>query len=324
VAEAVAAERQQSPDAIEIRTPGLADGVKQASASLQAIDGGRAEVVVISDFQKGSLDSSGVAAIPEGVGLRFVRIGRDASRESFPGWRGFAAGGTSGEQRITLDGPRTRVALVAAQPARMPAILARPEEEGAVASMQRAVSAAGAPALPADRGLTVIFPGAPVPAIDTVRAPWMIEALLRARADEGLRAAASAHAADLDPQLSAAWRPIVRTVSGNPLVAVAAAQQNLAAYVSASPATLVAAAALRSLLYAVAPPQPWSEREVESISPSQLSAWTRQAGPRPGQRSGKAPGDAQWIWGLALLMLAIETVVRRARPESREEGRRAA
>jgi hypothetical protein len=324
VAEAVAAERQQSPDAIEIRTPGLADGMKQASASLQAIAGGRAEIVVISDFQKGSLDPSGLAAIPEGLGLRLIRIDRDAARESFAGWRGFAAGASSVEQRITLDGPRTRVALVTAQSARSPVILGRPEDGHAVASMQRVVSAAGAPALPADRGLTLIFPGAPMPAVDAVRAPWMIEALLRTQTDERLRAAASAHVSDVDPHLSAVWRPIVRTVSGHPLVAVAAAQQNLAVYVSASPATLVAAAALRSLLYAVAPPQPWSEREVESISASQVSAWTRQPGPRPAQRTGKAPGDARWIWGLALLMLAVETIVRRAPQEAREEGRRAA
>ena len=163
-----------------------------------------------------------------------------------------------------------------------------------------------------------------MPVVDTVRAPWMIEALLRARADARLQAAASAHASDVDPHLSAVWRPIVRTVSGHPLVAMAAVQQNLAVYVSASPATLVAAAALRSLLYAVAPPQAWSEREVESISASQLSAWTRQPGPRPGQRSGQAPGEARWIWGLALLMLAVETIVRRTPQESREEGRRAA
>jgi hypothetical protein len=324
VAEAVAGERQQSADAIEIRTPDLADGLKQASASLQAIGGGRAEIVVISDFQRGSLDSSGVALIPEGLGLRLVRIGRDVARESFAGWRGFAAAAATVEQRITLDGPRTRVALVTAQSARMPAILARPEDGDAVASMQRAVSAAGAPALPPDRGLTLIFPGAPMPAVETVRAAWMIEALLRARADERLHAAASAHAPDVDPHLSAVWRPIVRTVSCHPHPALAAAPQYLSALQQASPATLVSAAALRSLLYAVAPLQPWSEREVESISASQLSAWTRQPGPRSGQWRGKAPGDARWIWGLALLMLAVETIVRRTHQEGREEGRRAA
>jgi hypothetical protein len=324
VAEAVAAERQQSPDAIEVRTRDLLDGVREASASLEAIDGGRAEIAIVSDFQKGSLDSSVVAAIPDGLGVRFIRIGREAARESFAGWRGFAAGGPSVEQRITLDGPRTRVALLAVQPSRLPAILVSPDDASAVASMQRAVSSAGAPALPVDRGLTLVFPGAPMPAVDAIRAPWMIDALLRARADERLRAAASAHSADVDPHLPAVWRPIVLGGSGHPLVAVAAAQQNLAAYVSASPATFVAAAALRSLLYAVAPPPLWTEHEIESVGASQLAAWTRQPGPRPGQRSGKAPGDARWVWGLALLMLAIETAVRRTRPRPGEEVRRAA
>ena len=324
VAEALNAERLRSPGAREFRTANPRDGVKQAAAALKAMGGGRAEIVVISDFQKGALGSSDVTALPEGVGLRFTAIDSGTAGHSFTGWRRFAAGDPGLEQRITLDGPHTRVSLMTGRQSRMPAILARPEDGEDIERMLRAVAAAGAPALPSDRGLTLIFPGSAVPAVDAPRAPWMIEALMRARTDERLRAAAAAHATDEDPHLAAVWRPVVSTISGHPLVAVAAAQKDLAVSVSAAPATLLAASALRSMLHAVAPAEPWAEHEVERIGAAQLSAWTREPAPQPAERWTGMPSDGRWFWALALLMLAGETVLRKTRPDTREEHRRAA
>jgi hypothetical protein len=207
----------------------------------------------------------------------------------------------------------------------MPEILSMPDQADAVASMRRVVSAAGAPALPADRNLILIFPGVVVPAAEPLRAGWMRRALLAARSDDGLRAAAAAHAAARDPGLPPGWLTVARSASGHPLVAVAAIRQALAGFVSAAPGDLVAAATLRALLSAIARPEPWPEREVERISPSQLAAWTREAAPRPlRQWTHQPPGDARWCWGLALLLLAIETVVRRSRLDAREEQTRAA
>jgi hypothetical protein len=191
--------------------------------------------------------------------------------------------------------------------------------------MRRVVAAAGAPELPDDRGLTVIFPGVPVPAAAPPRAEWMVRALMMAREDVGLQAAVSARSGDHGSTLPAPWVPLVRTASGQPLVAVAAIEQDLAAHVAAAPDDLLAAATLRALLFAMAKPLPWSEREVERISAVQLSGWTR--GPTPGAAGRpvpSAPGDARWCWGIALLLLAFETVVRRSAPSAREEQARAA
>jgi hypothetical protein len=101
--------------------------------------------------------------------------------------------------------------------------------------------------------------------------------------------------------------------------------QELVAYVSAAPGDLIAAATLRALLLALAEPVSWSEKEVERILPSQLAGWTRGATRLPSSRwTHQPPGDARWCWGLALVLLALEAVVRRLRAGAREEDARAA
>ena len=100
--------------------------------------------------------------------------------------------------------------------------------------MRRVVAEAGAPELPADRSLTVIFPGVQLPPGQPPRADWMRRALVAARADPSLRAAAAAHRGEPDPGIPRTWLPVARTSSGLPLVAVAAVDQELVAYVSAA------------------------------------------------------------------------------------------
>ena len=93
---------------------------------------------------------------------------------------------------------------------------------------------------------------------------------------------------------------------------------------SAAPSDLVAAAALRSLLSAIVPPPNWQEREVERLSASQLADWTRAAKPSAARWTPQPPGDARWLWGLALLLLLIEGFARRAYPAARDEQAHAA
>jgi Aerotolerance regulator N-terminal len=326
VRDAAAAERQGSTDVSEIRTTDLADGLKQAAAMLRGRDAGRSEIVVISDFQLGSLTAVDVNAVAADIGLRFVVVDAPRPAGAFPGLRPFRTGMSSAiEQEITLDGPRTRVAIVASStPAREVAILAPPEQRDAVASLRRIVAGAGAPGLAADRGLTLIFPGAPPPEISPLAAGWMMSAFVSASGDEHLRAIASTYRGTNDPGLRSPWVPLARDAAGHPVVSVAARKQELVAHVSAAPVDLISAAALRALLAAVASQPSWPEREVERISASQLAAWTRDAKPSAGRWRPQPPGDARWFWGLALLLLVIEGIVRRSRVEVREEQAHAA
>ena len=193
-----------------------------------------------------------------------------------------------------------------------------------MATLKRVVAAAGAPDIPVDRGLTMIFPGAVLPAVGPPRVLWMVNALAIASADDRLRTVASAHRGALARSPGPPWVPLARNESGQPLVLVAAANQDLVAYVSAAPSDLVAAAALRSLLSAIVPPPNWREREVERLSASQLAEWTRAAKASAARWTPQPPGDARWLWGLALLLLLIEGFARRAYPAAREEQAHAA
>jgi len=326
VRDAVAAERGGSTQVSEIHTTNLADGLKQAAPLLRRADAGRAEVVLISDFQLGSLTTADVGALPAGTGLRFVAVDVPRPDAVFQGWRTFQAGSAPAvEQQITLDGSRTRIALIPSRPsARGVTFLAPGEQAEDVAALKRVVAAAGAPDIPVDRGLTVIFPGAVLPAVEPLRVPWMVDALAIASADDRLRTIASAHRGGPARSPGTPWVPLARNGSGQPLVLLGAANQDLVAYVSAAPSELVAAAALRSLLSATVPPPNWREREVERLSASQLAGWTREAKPSAARWTAQPPGDARWLWGLALLLLVIEGFARRAYPAAREEQAHAA
>jgi Aerotolerance regulator N-terminal len=322
----VAAERGGSTNVSEIHTTNLADGLKQAAATFPRSDAGRAEVVVISDFQLGSLTTADVRALPADIGLRFVAIDAPRFDGTFPGLRTFHAGrGSAVEQQILLEGPRTRVTMLASgSPAGGVTIRSVPEQAEDVESLKRIVAAAGAPELPVDRRLTMIFPGAHMPEVEPLRAGWMVNAFAVASGDERLRSVASAHLTALSPSLPAPWTPLVRNWSGQPVVLLAAMKQDLVAYVSAAPNELVAPAALRSLLFALGKPAGWPEREVERLSRSRLAEWTREAKPSAGQWRPQPPGDARWLWGLALVLLLIEGVVRRTRMQGSEEQAHAA
>jgi hypothetical protein len=326
VRDVVAAERGGSTQVSEIHTTSLAEGLKQAAAMLRRADAGRAEIVVISDSQLGSLTAADVGALPPEIGLRFVTLGAPRRGATFRGWRSFHAGSAPAfEQQITLDGSRTRIMLIASKPsAREVTFLAPRERAEDVAVLKRVVAAAGAPEMPVDRGLTMIFPGAVLPAVEPLRVLWMVNALAIASADARLLAVASAHRGAPARSPGTPWVPLARNGSGQPLVLVAAANQNLVAYVSAAPSELVAAAALRSLLFAIVPPPNWREREVERLSASQLAGWTRAAKPSAARWTPQPPGDARWLWGLALLLLLVEGFTRRASSSAREEHAHAA
>ena len=321
-----AAERVGSTQVSEIHTTNLADGLQQAAVTLRRADAGRAEILVISDFQLGSLTAADVRALPAEIGLRFTTVDTPRTGATFQGWRSFHAGSAPAvEQQITLDGSRTRIALIAAKPSgRAVTFLAPADQAEDVAALKRVVAAAGAPEIPVDRGLTMIFPGAVVPAAEPPRVLWMVNAWAIASADDRLRTVASAHRGALARSPGPPWVPLALNESGQPLVLVAAANKDLVAYVSTAPSDLVAAAALRSLLSAIVPPPNWREREVERLSASQLAEWTRAAKPSAARSTPQPPGDARWLWGLALLLLLIEGFARRAYPTAREEQAHAA
>src|SRR5262249_6629098 len=86
---------------------------------------------------------------------------------------------------------------------------------------------------------------------------------------------------------------------------------------------------------AMAPARDRTGDEVVSIDDAQLRRWTRDPGPAPAPRADTiARDDRRWLWGLVLILLALEAWMRRARrasaparaeqaPVARRAGRRA-
>ena len=324
--DALALERRADA-VVELRSDRVGASLCHAATAL--LDGpvARHEIVVISDFQHGTINDAEIACVPPDVGLRFVHIASDQARKASATLVGLPADGRTTEERVEFEGPRTRVSFSAreAGAALPPRILAPPGYAPAVAELLRAAARAGAPALPADRPMTFLFPGVPTPAAAPLHVPWMIAALVAAREDAALAGAATSRRDTKGSTLSTVWAPVVRSATGEPLVSAAAETNGLLVSVSAEPSDVLSLAAVRAFLMAGSLTPDWGELEVEAMAPSQLKAWTRAAGPIPGERfKPTPPGDSRWLWGLALALLCAEWVVRRDRPAAAGTEARAA
>jgi hypothetical protein len=231
------------------------------------------------------------------------------------------------QQRAEFEGPRTRVTttLRAATESGHPMVLAAPGDADSVARMLRAAGRAGAPAMSPEHPISFLFTGESPPAVTPLRAPWMLATLVGARARETMRQAAAAHRGDGQVNLPDVWTPIARATSGVPLVSAAAAGERLIVAVSAAPGDLLSVVAVRTVLIASVGTPDWNELESERIPSSQLKAWTRAAAPIPPERfKPTPPGDARWLWAIALVLLGVEWALRQERtPAARTEARAA-
>ena len=312
---------------VEVRTERAGASLCHTAAALLQGPAARHEIVVISDFQHGAVTDADVACVPSEIGLRFVQIADDWPGKASATLVGLQADGKTTEQRVEFEGPATRVTFTrrGAGDGPQPKVLAPSGDAPAVAQLVRAAARAGAPALPAGRPITFLFPGVPAPAAGSPRVAWMIAALAAAREDPALLNAAASRRDGKTRALSTDWVSVVRSATGRALVSAAAAGDGLLVSVSAEPSGVLSVAAVRAFLRAVADAPVWRELEVEAIPPAQLKAWTRTAGPiPPGRFKPTPPGDARWLWMMALALLCVEWVLRREKPAGARTEARAA
>jgi hypothetical protein len=271
----------------------------RASAWIAGTPPSRREIVVISDFQRGSLDASALAAIPPDVGVRLVRAGwQPAERTVTPppvdGWRG-----ASWQAAVAIDRDSTRAVWSRQRDVEPPAWLVPVTalaDRAAAARALRAAASFGVTAGDASRRVAVIFTGgrfdgtAPQP----VRTPWMASAVVALRDSHLLREAA------IDVTTGESDRVLV-----------------VEAPIDAASAS--APAVLRAVILAVRPAIVLNgEAEIVTVPDAELAAWARPAAPVTG-RAGVAvdEGDARWFWVAALMLLLLEGWVRQT------NGRRA-
>lgn len=279
-----------------VETAALLPAVRGAVAWLHS-QAGPADIVLVSDFQTGSLDDVAIDEIPTAIGLRFERV--PVRRDTAALTLTTRHGAVETEVRATLTGDRTdaewaTTRSVSGRPATRPEagalrmITAAADSIGALAALEAAY-AVGAPfASDTSRPVAIVFAGAAQHAglaqqVVPVNRPWMGDVVAR-MADNTAIDRITRH--DFD------------------------GREHLVLVTSTAPASLAGARLITRVLQALGPAVDPAELAPGELADEQLSAWTR-----PSQKEERAvPGegsDGRWFWLLALVLIAVESWLRR-------------
>jgi hypothetical protein len=269
-----------------IEGPRLAPALAGAAAWLARAPGLR-EIAIVSDFQSGAIDSTDLAGLPEDIGLSLVKIA--AAPPSAVTLPPLTIGPNEVQTRVAMDSTRSDIEWHASPAVRSQAsglrIVAGDEERTRVEAALEAARAVTAVALSDSHQITVVFPGAPerdalLTASAPIDQPWMVEVARRA----GLRGT-----------------PARRSRDGALMLFPATSDG------------ITAAALLADAVGAPPDVQTLAELEPETVPQALLTQWERPATPPAAPRAGPRAGesDGRWLWGLALVLLGIEAVVRR-------------
>ncbi|HXW06048.1 MAG TPA: BatA domain-containing protein [Vicinamibacterales bacterium] len=297
-----------------IETPDLAAGILSALAWLETAPPARLELVVVSDFQLHALAASGLAHVPQHVGIRLVRVGDRVERRQVEGGVLFKAPGVPARRlEIEISPTGTSASFDATDVPDVAGLtLVAPSDRTREAdALLDAVARAGSPAPRADQPVIIRFTGAPPgPEPERAMPPWMLQTLARLTLDtQLLRLARGIHSQPLSA--GDARVVVLRDSSRKPLVQAAAVPGGLELEVGADVATYFAAALVRGALQARRGSAARAEEEVRTLDDDTLLAWSRPAGDAPPEAWRNAESsDARWCWLFAILLLGIEAWLR--------------
>jgi hypothetical protein len=302
---------------LESRNP--AHAIAGAVAWLRTQPGAR-EIIVISDFQSGTVDSTTFAQIPPDIGIRLSRIEttNPATLEmSFPGGADSIAGS------ITLEGFRTGIEWrntgARAVSTDGLAQYTSAEESAAAAAALHAAIMSGAPPHRA-RDVAIVYGTSPereqllrnATALD---APGMASFLLDVSRAAVLEHSAAVSNLSNDPvamTLSAPFTPV--GPRGAPIALAARGsiegEDRLLFFPLSAAGTLESAALLSAVLNASAEHPPVAELEPAHVSADLLRAWERPAGTELMASNTAQASDAPWFWVVVLLLLVVEWQIR--------------
>jgi hypothetical protein len=304
--------------------------IEGASAWLQTRPG-RRELILISDFQTGSLDKEDVAAVSPEVGLTFRRIGIAA--DSGPATRNIRVGGSMVEISIAPGVSSTGVRWTRREAtdshAGEPVLLtASPGLDDARAA-GRAALALGVPArLSTEHNLAIVYPDYPardslLRVASSLTRPWMGEVAAFLARDSLLLAsvgqAESRGEIRDDSGIVAPSAVLIRSPRGAAAISAAAIQiggrEHLAVVAAAPPASIMSAAVFSALIRANGIEPPYSEADPSLLPDSVLTSLSREAAPVRGVDAArtlpKSASDSRWLWLCALGLLGAESLLRR-------------
>ena len=287
----------------------------------------RREIVVISDFQTGVLDTAAVAAVPAAVGLRMIPIPVRPSEESLD--RGFVArnriaarvGFTADSANVSwMLGNRAsenadpRIEIHGPDSTRIDAVSAAAKTIGVALPIDTASRAAVVFARSSDRDALARQAA-------RVTSPRLIDLVARLRADPLLLVARGADAPGAtDSSLSRLGPVLISDLSGRALAVAAedtlGGSRRLLVFSNDDVGTVRSAALLAALRHALSIAPPIGELDPSTIPAPVLASWQRAPSAAPSREnldSVNGPSDGRWLWLLVLGLLGVEGWLRRER-----------
>jgi hypothetical protein len=287
----------------------------------------RGELVMVSDFQLGTVDSMDFANVPAGVGIRMLKV--DVPPSAGPAETLSRANEVETVARISPSADRTDVEwLTSTGSARQPGVdlvmLTGASERDAIVAATHAAHTL-AVALPVDtaKPVAIVYPqfegraalarGAAAP-----RAPWMTELVARLRGDSMLASvAAAAHDVTADTLGAGNGLVVARMEDGRPLIVAlqgtVEGRERLLLISRANAGSIASATLISAVSRALSLAPPLAELDQATISESVLVTWQRpSAAYAPAHTGGPTTGDSdgRWLWLLVLILLALETWLR--------------
>jgi len=328
-AEAVRAAVARESDVFATRTfesAVIGDGITRAVAWLGHVPPARREIVVISDFQLGSMAGAIAGTVPASVGLRFERVTR-SDVVTGAAVRRLAAPGSAGDRyAIGLTDRGTVVEVQPGQTAESPGLrfFGGAGQEGLAAAVMRAIATAGTPAPDSARPIALRSGAAIADAqARPVADRWMIEIVAGLSRDAEINRLAGSIAAAVP--LAEPWTAVVRGQSSQPVVRAAASGGELTLDVATPLDSYFTAALGRAALRHAPWARPPFEAEPETIPDSTLAQLKRGPGPADtASWRSVEHSDARWLWAAALLLLIVETWLRNRAAVVKEVQRAAA
>lgn len=291
---------------------------------------GRRELIVVADA-RGGLTAADTARVSSDVGLQLVVLpgpelqSEPARARAVDGemvvTQAFGPAGTDAEWTARSATPTSYDGL---------RLFAPLSQRARLLAATRAAATLGA-RLPFDsaRAIAIVYPeyeqrDALRRSASPLASPWMTRVVAALRGDSVLLTAArttTAPGATAGIQEDSSGLVISRDASGRALVMAVQGsvdgRATLLLFSSAEPGSLASAALIaavdhaRSLAPAIAP-------RATKVTEQTMRAWTRTAsdGERATQADTTGDSDGRWLWALALVLLALETWMRRVKRES--------
>ena len=287
-ARAHAAESQVS---IVMQTASPADALTGAAEWLRTKPG-RRELVVVSDFQRGSIGESDVRALPSDIGLTLDRV--EAAPQTGAITVRTRTDNAIANAQTTLTDDRTtvewQVQPVVSAPPSIVQLSASADSVASAAALSAALTVTAAPG-DTTRRIAVVYANYSgreqlVKDAKPIQTPWM-----------GDVAAALDH--------DGIWRMARGTISG---------REHMLVFTETPPGSLGSAKLMLEILQALSPAAPVTELEPRWLPDADLQRWQRPA-PRAVElvNPDDDASDGRWLWLLVLLLLAVETVMRRSK-----------